>query len=65
MAVEVTLPKPGSTATLKETHESGKSYGVKDGVLYVFDSDQSQSSDRQVAVYAAGQWLSATVAKKS
>lgn len=63
MAVEVTMPKPGSTANTTETHEEGRSYAVKDGVLYVFDNAASQGSDRQLAVYAAGQLLSAVVKK--
>ncbi|WP_147263191.1 hypothetical protein [Geodermatophilus sp. TF02-6] len=52
---------PGTATTV--AHEKGASYAVKDGVLYVFDNALHQGSDRQLAVHAAGQWLSAVVKK--
>lgn len=61
MAVEVTMQKPGSTSVQTVTHEAGKSYGVKDGILHVFSDAGYQRTTDQIAVYAPGQWLSAVV----
>ena len=61
MAVEVTIPKAASSATLTAAHENGESYMVHEGVLYIYNDQEYQSNARQVAVYAASQWLSAKV----
>jgi hypothetical protein len=61
MAVEVKIPKPGSTSVLTDSYEDGKSYGIKDGILHVFSDANYQRTTDQIAVYAAGQWVSAVV----
>lgn len=61
MAVQVTIQKPGTSSTDTITHDTGKSYGIKDGILAVFNDAVYQRSTDQVAVYGPGQWLSAVV----
>ncbi|WP_100499363.1 hypothetical protein [Geodermatophilus chilensis] len=61
MAVEVKVPKPGSTSVLTDSYENGESFGIKDGILHVFSEAHYQRTTDQIAVYAAGHWISAVV----
>jgi len=61
MAVKVLAKGLVGVDPRRETHEKGRSWSVKDGDLWVFASVASHAADQLVAVYAAGQWISAEV----